>query len=127
MGRATDGRPKPQRTIIDRPLPVIASLTTPTDRPATSTIPGVAVAYPRRINAPSNPMVKPFGAAVRVAGQRFQRADLVAGQSRVPRHITTPYLSSMPTMWPFDGGRTAARRGRSLLQSSRPDQRGSGP
>jgi hypothetical protein len=47
------------RTIIVRPFSVIASLTTPTDRPATS-IPGIAVAYPRRINAPSKPMVKPL-------------------------------------------------------------------
>jgi hypothetical protein len=48
------------RTIIDRPFSVFASLTIPTDRPATSTIPGVAFAYPRRINAPSSPILKPL-------------------------------------------------------------------
>jgi hypothetical protein len=54
-----EGHPKRHQTIIDRPLSVIASLTMPTDRPATSTIPGVALAYPRRINPRSNPIVKP--------------------------------------------------------------------
>jgi hypothetical protein len=35
-------RPHSHRAIIDRPFSVIANLTTPTDRPATPTIPGVA-------------------------------------------------------------------------------------
>jgi hypothetical protein len=58
--RAANGRLERHRTIIVRPFSVIASLTMPTDRPATSTIPGVALAYPRRINAPSNAIVKPL-------------------------------------------------------------------
>jgi hypothetical protein len=48
------------RTIIVRPFFVIASLTTPSVRPLTSTIPGVAVASPARINPPSSPIVKPW-------------------------------------------------------------------
>jgi hypothetical protein len=90
---------------------VIASLTTPSARPPVSTIAGVAVAKPARINPPSNPIVKPLafrsdsGTALRVAGQHFERADLFAGQARGPvQSCKEPCLSPRRTLWPPNEG-----------------------
>ena len=64
---------------------MIASRTTPSVRPLASTIPGVAVASPARINLPNSPIVRVLAfnaASVQPSGQpASERADLLAGQA----------------------------------------------
>jgi Sulfatase-modifying factor enzyme 1 len=54
------------------------------DRWHNTDVNGNRLRLPRRINPPSNAIVKPlaFGAAVREVGQHFERADLFAGKAR---------------------------------------------